>query len=73
MKKIIGVLLVLIGGWLVYSGYNRAESIAGKTEEGLADLKNEIDGKTRVADHFWYYAGGALLVIAGGAMVLRKG
>jgi hypothetical protein len=73
MKKILGIVLILGGGWLVYTGYNRAESIAGKTAAGLVDLKNEIDGKARVADHVWYYAGGAVLIIAGGAMVMRKG
>ncbi|HUG09703.1 MAG TPA: DUF3185 family protein [Opitutaceae bacterium] len=73
MKKLLGIVLIVGGGWLVYTGYNRSESIAGKTEEGLADLKNEIDGKARVADHVWYYAGGALLIVVGGAMVMRKG
>jgi len=73
MKKIIGIVFILVGGWLVYTGYNRAESLGGKTEAGLADLKSEIDGKARIADHVWYYAGGALLILAGGVMVLRKG
>ncbi|HEY5550994.1 MAG TPA: DUF3185 family protein [Opitutaceae bacterium] len=72
MKKILGIVLVLVGGWLVYTGYHRAESIAGKTESGLVDLKNEIDGKTRVADHVWYYVGGAVLIIGGGWLVIRK-
>jgi len=72
MKKILGIVLILVGGWLVYTGYNRAESIAGKTEAGLVDLKNEIDGKTRVADHVWFYIGGGVLIVVGGAIVLRK-
>jgi len=72
MTKIIGIALLLVGGWLVYTGYSRAESLAGKAESGIVDLKNEIDGKARVPDHVWYYAGGAVLILVGGGLVLRK-
>lgn len=72
MIRILGVVIIFIGGWLVYTGHRRAESLAGKTQTGLVQLKNEIDGKTRVADHYWYYAGGAILILGGGWLVVRK-
>lgn len=73
MKKIIGIVLILGGGWLVYTGHSRAESIAGKAESGVVQLQNEIDGKSRVAEHVWFYAGGGVLIVAGAWLVLRKG
>jgi hypothetical protein len=72
MNKIIGIAMLLVGGWLLYTGYNRGESLAGKTKAGIAELKNEIDGKARVPDHVWYYIGGGVLVLVGGGMLMRK-
>lgn len=72
MTRILGVVLLLAGGWLVFTGHNRAGSVAGKAQTNIAELKSEIDGKTRVPEHFWYYAGGAVLVLAGGWIVMRK-
>jgi hypothetical protein len=61
-------LLVALGAfagglWLVYGGYARGVSLAGKTETGLTYLKTGIDGKTRVLTHHAYYAGGLVLIV----------
>jgi hypothetical protein len=72
MKKILSLILILLGGWLVYVGYNRGESLAGKTKSGIAELKNEIDGKMRVPDHVWYYVGGGALIVAGAVVAARR-
>jgi hypothetical protein len=72
MIRILGVVLVIVGAWLLYTGYSRGRSLAGKTRSNIAQLKNEIDGKARVPDHVWYYVGGGLVVLVGGALVIRK-
>jgi hypothetical protein len=72
MKKLVGLALILVGGWLVYVGFTRGDSLAGKTKSGIAELKNEIDGKMRIPDHVWYYVGGGVLIIAGAAAMARK-
>jgi hypothetical protein len=72
MNRVVGIVLIVIGGWLIYTGYRQADSLAGRTKTTLVDVKNSIDGKGRVARQYWYYGGGALLVVAGAAIGLRK-
>ena len=67
MNRFLQLLLALtafVGGlWLLYAGYERGMSLAGKTETGLTYLKTGIDGKTRVLTHHGYYAGGLALIV----------
>lgn len=72
MKQIIGIIFIFAGGWLVYTGYSEADSIAGKARTKLIDLKNDIDGKNRTPRQYWYYGSGALLIVAGAGLVMRK-
>lgn len=67
MPRFLQLLLALaglgLGLWLLYGGYGREVSLAGKTETGLTYLKTGIDGKTRVMTHHWHYGAGLLLII----------
>lgn len=72
MSKIIAILLILAGGWLIYTGYAQADSMAGRTKTALVELKNEIDGKGRTPKQYAYYGSGALLVALGAVLLLRK-
>jgi hypothetical protein len=72
MKKILAVVLILAGGWLLYAGYQRGDSLAGRTKSTLAELKNDIDGKTRVPGHVKFYVGGAVLLAAGAWLATRR-
>jgi hypothetical protein len=76
MPRLLQLLLALAvlgaGLWLLYGGYEREVSLAGKTETGLVYLKTGIDGKTRVLTHHWHYGAGLLLVI-GSIWWLAKG
>ncbi len=76
MPRFLQLLLALAalgaGLWLLYAGYGREVSLAGKTETGLTYLKTGIDGKTRVMTHHWHYGAGLLLII-GGIWWLAKG
>lgn len=65
MKTILAVLAVGAGGALMYAGYERQHSLAGRAESGAAELGTKIDGEPRVADHVWYYTGGGALVLGG--------
>lgn len=61
---LLAALAALFAGlWLLYAGYGRGVSLAGKTETGLTYLKTGIDGKTRVLTHHAYYAAGLALLI----------
>ena len=60
------------GLWLLYAGYGRGLSLAGKTETGIGYVKTGLDGRTRVPTHRWYYAGGLTLLL-GSTWWLVKG
>lgn len=67
MPRFLQLLLALAalgaGLWLIYGGYEREVSLAGKTETGLTYLKTGLDGKTRVLTHHWHYGAGLLLIV----------
>ena len=67
MRRFIHLLLALaafVGGlWLLYAGYGRSLSLAGKTEVGLSYMQTGFDGRARVPTHRWMYLGGFALLI----------
>ena len=54
MSRFLQLLLALAalfaGLGLLYAGYGRGVSLAGKTSTGFSQLKTGLDGKTRVLD-----------------------
>jgi uncharacterized membrane protein YphA (DoxX/SURF4 family) len=72
MKTVFAIIALLVGAWLIYSGWQRRESLAGQASEAISELGRKVDGKTRIPEHTWYLAGGALLVL-GGVTVLFVG
>lgn len=72
LQLLIALIALLAGLWLLYAGYGRGVSLAGKTSTGLAQLKTGLDGKTRVPTHHQFYAGGLALII-GSTWWLVKG
>ena len=62
--QLLIALAALVGGlWLLYAGYGRSLSLAGKAEIGLSYMQTGFDGKARVPTHRWMYAGGLVLII----------
>lgn len=73
MNKIIGIVLLLIGGVLVYQGVQRDDSIAGVADEIGSDVANAVDGKGRVPKHYYYIIGGGVVAAFGVGVLLRGG
>jgi len=73
MNKIIGIILILCGGFLIYKGSERKDSIAGSVEKVSNDVANKVDGGSRIPDHTYYIIGGAVVAVVGLGMVLRGG
>jgi len=65
MSKIIGIILILVGGFLIYKGAARKDSLAGGLAETGSDIANKVDGGARVPDHYYYLIGGGILVAVG--------
>jgi len=73
MSKIIGIILILVGGFLIYKGVLRKDSLAGGLAETGTEVANKVDGGTRVPEHYYYLIGGGILVAVGiGATMGRK-
>lgn len=73
MRKSTALVLVLLGLVVAFLGHRRAGSVSGLSDRAGTNIANAWDGGLRVPGHYWYYAGGGLLVLAGGALFLRRG
>jgi hypothetical protein len=65
MQKSLGLLLVVVGGVLIYQGVSRKDSLVGDVATLGTKVANRIDGGSRVPGHAYYIAGGTALVLAG--------
>jgi hypothetical protein len=65
MQKITGLVCLVVGGGLIYWGYNMSHAIAGQ----LNNLVNGTPGDKPML----LYIGGAILVLAGLGQVAWKG
>ena len=72
MKYLIAVLLIALGGFLIYAGCRRARSVSGIAGRTGREIANAFDGKLRVGQHVYYYAGGGALILAGAATLLAR-
>jgi hypothetical protein len=71
MSKLIGVILILVGGLLIYKGAARKDSLAGGLAETGSEIANKVDGGARVPEHYYYLIGGGVLVAVGIGATLR--
>jgi len=73
MSKIIGIVLILVGGILIYQGVQRDDSIAGVASEIGTDVANAVDGGGRIPKHYYYIVGGGVIAAVGIGALLRGG
>ena len=69
MKSLIPLAALVGGIWLLYTGYERQQSLAGRADSSIARLGEKVDGDAHAPTHVKYYAAGIVLV-AGGALGL---
>jgi hypothetical protein len=72
MNKIIGLILILAGAFLIYRGINRQDSLAGKADSAGTSIANSVDGGTRTPTHTVWIVGGAVVAVAGLAIAARR-
>jgi Protein of unknown function (DUF3185) len=73
MNKIIGIVLIVVGGLLVFQGINRKDSVAGKAAEVGTDVANAVDGGGRIPKHIYWIVGGGVVAAVGVGAMLRGG
>jgi hypothetical protein len=65
MRPILSIIALVGGIWLIYIGYERQESLAGKADDTFSKLGQKVDGSGHVTTHMKYYVAGTLLAVGG--------
>ena len=73
MNKIIGIVLILVGGFLIFKGTTRKDSLVGGAAEVGTSVANKVDGGGRIPEHYYYIIGGAVVAAVGLGMAVRGG
>lgn len=72
MTRILGIIILLVGVFLVYKGLQREDSLAGKLDKAGSEVANTVDGGNRVPNHTLYLVGGGVLIVAGAVVALKR-
>lgn len=73
MIKVIGIILLVLGGVLVFQGLSRKDSLVGQASEVGTSVANKVDGGGRMPKHVMQIVGGGILVVVGGVLTFRRG
>ena len=73
MNKVIGIILILVGGFLIYKGVERKDSLVGGAAQVSSDVANKVDGGARIPEHYYYIIGGVVVAAVGLGMAVRGG
>ena len=71
MKKIVGIILIIVGVYVCYLGNARRNSVAGGIDSAATTVANKVTGEGHVADATWYFVGGGVLIVVGAFSLLR--
>jgi hypothetical protein len=74
MTKFLSLLALLGGLLLIYLGYERQLSLAGRADRTFSRLGTAIDGGDHTPTHVRYYVAGAVLTLGGafGLGIIKK-
>ncbi len=71
-KKIIGIILIIVGSYVCYLGNTRRHSVAGNLDTAGAKIADVVSGEGHTTDATWYYVGGGVLVVVAGLSSLLR-
>jgi len=74
MRKLLSTLSLIAGIWLMYTGYERQHSLAGRADDSLSRIGQKMDGGDHTPAHVTFYAAGIVLLCgaAVGLGLVRK-
>lgn len=74
MRAFVSLIALVAGIWLIYLGFERRESLAGKAESTLAQIGQRVDGGDHTTTPTKYFIAGGLLAIGGafGLGIVRR-
>jgi threonine/homoserine/homoserine lactone efflux protein len=65
MLKLLSLLALAGGLWLLYLGYERQQSFAGSADQTLSKLGQKLDGGDHMTDATKFYLAGTVLTFGG--------
>jgi putative methionine-R-sulfoxide reductase with GAF domain len=72
MNRIIGIILVLAGVYLLSVGISRRNSFVGHVDTVASNVANSVNGNTSEPTHVVYLVGGGVLILLGIGIGLRR-
>jgi hypothetical protein len=74
MKRLLGIILMIVGAYLFFMGVSRRNSFAGHVDTAAANVANSVDasGGTSTPTHIFYLVGGGVLVVIGALATLGR-
>lgn len=73
MKRIIGIVFIVLGLVVFFQGLNRKDSLAGEAAEAGTQIANSLDGGARTPKHVVYMIVGGVLTVVGLGMTFSRG
>jgi Protein of unknown function (DUF3185) len=74
VRALLSLSALIAGICLIYLGYERQQSLAGKADTSLSHLGQKLDGADHTPTHLKYYIAGTVLAVGGafGLGIVRK-
>jgi Protein of unknown function (DUF3185) len=74
MRTMLSFAVLAVGLWLIYLGYERQLSLAGRADRTLSRLGTAIDGGDHTPTHMKFYIAGTVLAFCGvfGLGIIKK-
>ena len=72
LRRIIGLILICVGAWLLIRGWQRKDSLLGSISETGTKIANRFDGGARTPKHMMYMVGGGLIIACGAILTFSK-
>ena len=65
MGKVLGLLLIIVGGFLLFEGFERKEAAAAKPEPSTTGWIDTLQAAPHGGAHLACLAAGGLMIVAG--------
>lgn len=72
MNRILGIILILVGAYVVSVGISRRNSFVGHVDTAASNVAGSMSGNTSAPTHVFYMVGGSVLIVLGVGMGLRR-
>jgi hypothetical protein len=72
MNRILGIVLFVLGAYLLSVGISRRNSFVGHVDTATANVANSVNGNTSEPTHVFYIVGGCVVMVLGAGIGFRR-